>query len=435
MFWVIIGVTALIGLYMAWTIGANDVANSMGPVVGSGAVSIRQALIIAGLCEFAGAVLVGSDVTNTIRKGIVDPMALAAHPEVLCLGMACALLSAAVWLHAATWWGMPVSTSHSIVGAVAGFGVVAAGWQAVYWGRLGQIVLSWFISPICGLLLGYLLFKVILRMVLRRADPIASAVRVTPAIGFVVAVIVSLATIYKGLQNVRAQGRLPITGVDACLLAVGIGIVAAVATRLFVRRRVRGCEGLSLTAQLCRVEGVFVPLAVISACSVAFAHGANDVANAVGPLAAVADIVRSGSVKMSVGVPLWVLVLGGVGIVTGLATFGYRVMRTIGGAITEITPSRAVAVNIAASTTVLVCTRLSLPVSTSHTIVGAVVGVGLARGIGAVNKKTAQSIFTSWLLTVPAAALVCIVLFLFGRLIGVDTFLRSVIAASAVAGQ
>ena len=430
MAWVAIALITVVGFYMAWTIGANDVANSMGPVVGSRAITLRQAVIVAGICEFAGAVLVGSDVTNTIRKGIVDPTALAATPEVLCLGMACALLSAALWLHLATWFGMPVSTSHSIVGAVAGFGVVAAGFGSVYWGKLGQIVLSWFISPVAGLVLGFLIFKFIIRTVLGKPDPMAAAVRMSPAIVFLVAVIVTLATIYKGLKNLIARGQVYVTGSGALVIAAAIGVAAAVVYWAFARRRLRGCEGLSLPEQLARVEGLFVPLALISSCSVAFAHGANDVANAVGPLAAVLDIVRTGSVKMSVNVPLWVLVLGGVGIVVGLGTFGRRVMQTIGGAITEITPSRAVAANIAAAATVLVCTRLTLPVSTSHTIVGAVLGVGFARGIGAVNTRIARDIFGSWLLTVPAAAGVAVLLFLLGRLVGADQFLRHIIHAA-----
>jgi len=422
----VIAVTAAVGLYMAWTIGANDVANSMGPVVGSGSISLRQAVIVAGICEFAGAVLVGSDVTNTIRKGIVDPMALASEPEVLCLGMASALLSAALWLHLATWFGMPVSTSHSIVGAVAGFGVAVAGFGSVYWGKMGQIVLSWFISPVVGLVLGFVIFKLIIRTVLGQREPMAAAARMSPFIVFGVAGIVTLATIYKGLKNLH----LDLSGGRALLLAAAVGAIAAVCYRLFVRRRMRGGEGLPLPEQLRRVEGVFVPLALISSCSVAFAHGANDVANAVGPLAAVVEIVRTGTVKMSVSVPIWVLLLGGTGIVVGLGTFGYRVMRTIGGAITEITPSRAVAANIAAAATVLACTRLTLPVSTSHTIVGAVLGVGLARGIAAVNKRVARDIFGSWLLTVPAAAGVAVLLFLLGRLLGADDLIRQAIDAA-----
>jgi len=427
MAWVLMVITASVGFYMAWTIGANDVANSMGPVVGSKAITVRQALIVAGLCEFAGAVLVGSDVTNTIRKGIVDPAALAPVPEVLCLGMGSALLSAALWLHLATWLGMPVSTSHSIVGAVAGFGVVAAGWGSVYWAKMGQIVLSWFISPVVGLILGFLIFKFIIHTVLGRSDPMAAAVRMTPVIVFAVVAVVSLATIYKGLGNLMAQGRMHMTGGRALLLAATLGTLAALVCRVVVRQRFTGRDRLPLPEQLRRVESLFTPLALITSCSVAFAHGANDVANAVGPLAAVVDILQTGTVKMSVQVPLWILALGGVGIVVGLATFGYRVMRTIGSAITEITPSRAVAANIAAATTVLVFTRLTLPVSTSHTIVGAVLGVGFARGLGAVNKHVTRNIFGSWLLTVPAAGGVAVVLFLLGRLLGVDAVIGRII--------
>ena len=427
MAWVILVSAAAVGFYMAWTIGANDVANSMGPVVGSGSVTVRQALIVAGLCELAGAVLVGSHVTDTIRKGIVNPTTFAGSPEVLCLGMGCALLASALWLHLATWFGMPVSTSHSIVGAVAGIGVVAAGWASVDWGVMGRIVASWFISPVAGLVLGFVLFRLITRFVLGTSHPMAAAVRATPAIVFGVVVIVTLATIFKGLRNLK----LHVSEGGALLLAAAVGAAGALVAAVLMRRRARAADGLPLAEQLLRVERVFVPLAVVSACSVAFAHGANDVANAVGPLAAVADIVRTGGVKACVGVPLWVLVLGGVGIVVGLGTFGRRVMRTVGGAITEITPSRAVAVNIAAAATVLVCSRRGLPVSTSHTIVGAVLGVGFARGIAAVNKRIARDIFVSWILTVPAAAAVAVTLFLLGRAVGADALIGQAIQSAA----
>jgi PiT family inorganic phosphate transporter len=319
-----------------------------------------------------------------------------------------------------------VSTTHSIVGAVAGFGVVAAGCRFVYWGRLAEIVSSWFISPVVGLALGYLVFKLILRSVLSRARPVAAAIRATPVIVFAVFVIVALATIYDGLKNLIARGRMFMTGPRAILISVAVGLVAAIVSRFLVRRLVKESSELPLPEQLRRAERVFVPLAILAACTVSFAHGANDVANAVGPLAAVADVMRTGAVKMSVQVPFWILALGGVGIVLGLATYGYQVMRTIGVEITEITPSRAVAAGIATSTTVLACTRLGLPVSTSHTVVGAVLGVGLARGLAAVNRRVTRNIFGSWLATVPAAAGMTIVLFLLGRLVGLDVLLRRV---------
>jgi PiT family inorganic phosphate transporter len=255
---------------------------------------------------------------------------------------------------------------------------------------------------------------------------VAAAIRATPVIVFAVFVIVALATIYDGLKNLIARGRMFMTGPRAILISVAVGLVAAIVSRFLVRRLVKESSELPLPEQLRRAERVFVPLAILAACTVSFAHGANDVANAVGPLAAVADVMRTGAVKMSVQVPFWILALGGVGIVLGLATYGYQVMRTIGVEITEITPSRAVAAGIATSTTVLACTRLGLPVSTSHTVVGAVLGVGLARGLAAVNRRVTRNIFGSWLATVPAAAGMTIVLFLLGRLVGLDVLLRRV---------
>ncbi|HUT36427.1 MAG TPA: inorganic phosphate transporter [Planctomycetota bacterium] len=430
--WLVAGSVVLLCLYMAWTIGANDVANSMGAAVGSGCITIRQALVIAAIFEFAGAVLVGSDVTDTIRKGIVEPSALAKSPEVLCLGMACALLASALWLHVATWMGMPVSTTHSIVGAVAGFGVVAAGIQAVHWGKIVSIVASWFISPIAGLVLGYIIFKFILRSVLTRAQPVVAASNVAPIIVFLTTLVLAMATLYDGMKNLlKPGGALAAwaTGSRAIAAAVVVSLVCAGATWLLLRRRAQAQAGLPLADQLRRVERLFIPLAVMAACSVSFAHGANDVANAVGPLAAVVDLLKHGVVRKEVPVPLWILGLGGVGIVLGLATYGYTVMRTIGKEITEITPSRAVAAGIATAATVLTCTRMGLPVSTSHCVVGAVLGVGLARGLGAVNRRVVRNICGSWLATVPAAAGMAMLLFVLGHYFGVDVFLKQLMPA------
>jgi len=433
MLWLVMGGVVALCLYTAWTIGANDVANSMGAPVGSGAITVRQAILIAALCEFAGAVLVGSDVTDTIRKGIVSPDALGRSPEVFCLGMASALLASAVWLHVATWLGMPVSTTHSIVGAVAGFGVVAAGIHSVNWARMVEIVLSWFISPVAGLALGYIIFRFILRTVLTKAQPVAAATRVAPIIVFLTTLTVALATIYDGMKNLLKPGSVFAewaTGGRAILLAAAASLVAAVVARRLLRHRAQVEAGLPLSEQLRRVERVFVPLAVMAACSVSFAHGANDVANAVGPLAAIADILKTGTVKLRVEVPFWILALGGLGIVLGLATYGYTVMRTIGKGITEITPSRAVATGIATAATVLTCTRLGLPVSTSHCVVGAVLGVGLARGLGAVNQRVIRNIMGSWLATVPAAAGMTMLLFVLGHHFGVDSLLKQLMPSA-----
>jgi len=435
----ILAVIALLGLYMAWNIGANDVANSMADAVGSGALSVKQAVIAAGICEFAGAVLVGSHVTETIRKGIVDPAALSSMSgmlegeaaALLVIGMAAALLSAAIWLHIATWTGMPVSTTHSIVGAVAGFGIVAAGIGSVNWGKMGQIVASWFISPFAGGLMAFIIFKIISRLILGHEKPVKAAIKITPYIVFFLAMVVTLATIYKGLKHVL-KGIDWLTDTHTLLIAFVISVISTVISRLHVAKKLAGKEMLPLAKQLELVEEVYVPLVIISSCAVAFAHGANDVANSVGPLAAVANILKTGTVEMKVPVPLWILMLGGSGIVLGLATYGYRVMATVGTKITEITPTRGVAADIAATATVLICTRMKLPVSTTHTLVGAIMGIGLARGLAGIDSRIAKKIFKSWLITVPAAAIVCIILFLLGRAFMLD-FVRELVLAARVA--
>jgi PiT family inorganic phosphate transporter len=435
---IILAIMALLGLYMAWNIGANDVANSMADAVGSGALSVKKAVIAAGICEFAGAVLVGSHVTDTIRKGIVDPSALASMPgmmegepaALLVIGMSAALLSAAIWLNFATWTGMPVSTTHSIVGAVAGFGIVAAGIGSVNWVKMGQIVASWFISPFAGGLMAFVIFKIISKLILGQEQPAKAAIKVTPYIVFFLAMVVTLATIYKGFKHVL-KGIDWLTDTHTLLIAVGISVLSTIISRIHVKKKLSDKESLPLAQQLELVEQVYVPLVIISSCAVAFAHGANDVANSVGPLAAVANILKTGTVEMKVPVPLWILGLGGAGIVLGLATYGYRVMATVGTKITEITPTRGVAADIAATATVLICTRMKLPVSTTHTLVGAIMGIGLARGLAGIDSRIAKKIFRSWLITVPAAAVVCIILFLLGRTFLFDFVVQLVLAARA----
>ena len=429
--YVVIAVVVVVGLYKAWTMGANDFANSMGGAVGSKSITIRQALILGALCEFAGAVLVGSNVADTIRKGIVEPSLFASRPEVLAVGMGCALLASSVWMHLATWWGMPVSSTHAIVGAVAGFGIVAAGFSAVHWGEMGQIALSWLVSPVSGFVISFTIFKLIARFILGRQNPVPAAVRGAPVVAFTVVLIVALATIYDGLKHLTERGAQYLTGVNAIIISVGIALVSAIVSRFLVARYLKEGESLPLPEQLRKVEMVFAPLVVLSACSVAFAHGANDVANAIGPLAAVVDIVQTGTVQMKVFVPFWALALGGVGIVLGLVTFGYRVLLTIGTKITQLTPSRGVAANIATAATVLVCTRMGLPMSTSHTIVGAVLGVGFARGLGAINEEVTKDILYSWLVTVPFSGVLAMALFVICRFAGLDVMLKGVLQAGS----
>lgn len=417
---IIIGATLLLGLYLAWTIGANDFANSMGDAVGSGAITIRNAVIVGAICELAGSILVGASVTDTVRKGIVDPAHFANAPQLLAMGMICALLAAALWVHLASWWGMPVSTTHSIVGAVAGVGIVAVGWSAVEWGKMTSIVASWIISPLAGGAMAFVLFSLIRWLIIGRDHPVRAARRYVPMLTFLTFFIVAFSTLYKGLDHLLKKHNLTISDGQAILYSILIAGTAAMISRFFVHRRLANRELGDIPTQLHEVERLFMPLVVISSCSVAFAHGANDVANAIGPVAAVMDIIRSGTISMSVVVPSWVLILGGIGIVIGLATYGYRVLITIGTKITQLTPSRGTAADLATVTTVLVCSRLKLPVSTTHTIVGAIVGVGLARGLEAVNRDVTSDIVKSWLVTVPISAILTMGLFVAGRWLGLD---------------
>lgn len=410
---ILVLISILFGFYMAWGIGANDVANSMADAVGSRALTIFWAVVLAGLCEFLGSVLVGSHVTNTIRKGIVDPNAFTNNPQLLALGLTCSLLAAAVWLQVASSLGLPVSTTHSIIGAVVGFGLIAAGADDINWGKMGQIVASWFLSPLVGGLIAYFIFRLVSKHILSREKPLESARLGVPICVFFTVLIIILATIFKGLKNIN----LDLGGQDALSIAViGGAIVGCLSFFPTSRLCSKGSE-LPYPDQLARVERIFGPLVVLTSCSVAFAHGANDVANAVGPLSAVFEIARTGSTPGKVEVQLWVLSLGGAGIVVGLATFGYRVMRRVGMEITEITPSRGVSADIATAVTVLACSRLALPISTTHTLVGAIIGVGLARGITGINARLVRQIFLSWLVTVPIAAVLSCVLFITGRLI------------------
>jgi len=427
----LIAIAVALGLYMAWGIGANDVANSMGDAVGAGAISFKWALVAAAICEFAGASLVGAHVTDTIRKEIVSPDIFAATPEVLVLGMACSLLAAAVWLHVATWLGMPVSTTHSIVGAVVGFGVVAAGWGAVRWSQMVQIVASWVLSPLAGAAVAFVVATVIDRLILHSKAPARDAERVAPFVVFAAVFVVALSTLHGGLQHTVIGRAGWLTGSVALWTSLGLGGAGAAVTAAFARRFLRGGHATPVPEQLARIQQLFAPVLVMTSCSVAFAHGANDVANAVGPLAAVYDIASSGTVKMRVLVPGWVLATGGCGIVLGLFTYGRHVMETVGKKITPIIPSRGVAADIAVTATVLACTRLKLPVSTTHTLVGAIIGIGLARGAAVIDLKVTRNIFASWFVTVPAAAALAAVLFLLGRVFVLESIAEVIGFASA----
>jgi PiT family inorganic phosphate transporter len=389
------------GFYMAWNIGANDVANAMGTSVGSKALTLKQAVLVAGIFELAGAVLVGAHVTETVRKGIVSPAAFGGGGDAYVYGMLAALLAAGIWLHISTKLGLPVSTTHAIVGAVAGFGVVAGGWGVVNWGKMLQIVVSWFTSPILGGILGYLLFLLVGRVIIDSHSPVRRARRLAPFFVFFTVTVVALSVLYKGLKNLS----LDLSMAGAISLSAGIGLVLAVAASFPIRRYLAGKEAHELGDQYLFVERIFRYLQIMTAASVAFAHGSNDVANAVGPLAGIINALREGSVAAKAPVPFWVLMLGGGGIVVGLATWGYKVIYTIGSRITELTPTRGFSAELAAACTIIIGSRLGMPISTTHVLVGSVVGVGMARGMAALNLRMLRDIVSSWIFTVPFTAL------------------------------
>jgi PiT family inorganic phosphate transporter len=407
---IILIVAIAVAAYMAWNIGANDVANAMADAVGSKACTIFWAIVLAAICNFAGAVLVGGHVTDTVRSGIIETQTFADDPMILAYGMLCALLAASLWLNLASFLGMPVSTTHSIVGAIVGFGLIQAGFGDIHWDKLGQIVASWFISPLVGGILSFTIFKIISRNVLSVEHPAQAARKGVPICVFVTFMILILSVIYKGLKNLH----LNLSFTQAIIISIIGGLAAALFTAYMAKRKKYHDTVLPFEQQLAQVEKRFAVLVIITSCSVAFAQGANDVANAIGPLAAVAEIAKNGTVPGKVPVDIRFLVLGGAGIAIGLSTFGYRVMRVVGEKVTEITPSRGVAADLAGMTTVLVCSRLGLPISTTHTLVGAIIGVGLARGITAVDRQVVRSIFISWLATVPIAAGLTVAIFLIG---------------------
>ena len=384
---------------MTGGIGANDGANAMGPAVGSGAITMTGALVIAGVFELAGAIIAGGEVTSTVRSNIVSVDAFVDQPGQLALGMLAALLSAGIWLLIASAWGWPISTTHSIVGSIIGFALVAAGASAVNWGKVTEIAASWVISPLIGGAIAFALQLSIRHLILKTSQPVAAARRWGPLYVFLVGFIVSLITLFKGLRHLHLD--LSIGGSFAWALA--IGMATAVAGWVLIRR-VRVADTDDHEVNVSHVERIFTPMMIFTACAMAFAHGSNDVANGVGPLAAVVAIVRSGGeVASTSGLPIWILGLGGVGIVVGLWTYGRRVMRTIGENITPLTPNRGFCVTLAASATVVLASRTGLPVSTTHIAVGAVVGVGFARAIDQVNLRLFLGIIASWLLTLPLA--------------------------------
>ena len=399
-----LGLAAAFGLFMAWGIGANDVANAM--ATSAKALTLKQAILVAAIFEFCGAFLAGGQVTATIRKGIIDASQMVDRPEYLIYGMLASLLAAGTWLLLASRKGWPVSTTHSIVGAIVGFAAVGIGMETVHWNKVGQIAASWVVSPLLSGVIAYLIFMSVQKLILNTDNPFQNARKYVPIYIFLVGFIMALVTLLKGLKHVGIDfdgGQTYLVATIVGFVTMGIGILGI--------RRVSVEPGENEEFRFQSVEKIFGVLMVFTACGMAFAHGSNDVANAVGPVAAIVSIVSTGAISQTSALPSWVLLLGAVGIVIGLATFGWRVIKTVGKEITELTPSRGFAAELAAATTVVLASGTGIPISTTHTLVGAVLGVGLARGIRALNLRVVVKIMMSWVVTLPAGGILAVLFF------------------------
>ncbi|UCH71978.1 MAG: inorganic phosphate transporter [Thermoplasmatales archaeon] len=397
----IIGGAGAIAFYMAWSIGGNDVANSMATAVGAKAITFKQAVLIAGILNLLGAVLLGSHVTDTVRKGIIDVSGIDSH--ILLLGFISSLIAAAIWVTLSTWKEMPISTTHSIIGALMGFGLIVGGTSSVIWEKVTYVIASWVLSPVVGCIIAFIIFKLIVKTIFSKDEPVKSAKLVGPIIiGFTAFLIISSLFLKTPLS--KRYSLTDIQGLQiAAIFAVFIGILGILLLRRIQARKEDDYH---------TVENIFRKLQIITSCYVAFAHGANDVANVIGPVAAIVPLAKGEELSSTVNVPILLLVLGGVGIAIGCLTWGRRVMKTVGSRITNLTNTRGFSVDFGAATTVLVASKLGMPVSTSHTVVGAVIGVGLARGLEAVNLNVIKKIIISWLLTLPIAAGTSITIFL-----------------------
>lgn len=385
----------IVGFIVAVSIGANDVANSMATAVGARAINIKQAVIIAAILEFAGAAIFGAHVTETIRKGIVDPAKIN-DPNAFMLGAFSALIATAIWIFIATYFGLPVSTTHSIVGAMAGFGIAVAGWSVVDWLKILIITISWILSPVAGLLVSFVVFKLISFLILHSDKPFKNAKKYGPWFIGAAFMIIALSFVVKVLKGSIMTGLI-------------IAVLVFIVSSLFIYSRLK--KRRVLGDEYNEVEKIFKNMQVVTSCYVALAHGANDVANAIGPVAAIYAVYKGMSLSSKVPVPRLILVIGGLGIAVGVALWGSRVMKTVGEGITALTNTRGFSIDFSTATIVLVASVLGLPVSTTHTVVGAVIGVGLARGIEAINLSVLKNIFFSWFLTVPTAAVLSMVLF------------------------
>lgn len=403
---ILIFLTIIAGFIMAWGVGANDVGNAMGTSVGAKVLTIKQAIIVAAIFEAAGAIFASGHVTETIRGKIIDAHLLSAAPELLVYGMLASLLAAGIWLIIATFLSWPVSATHSIVGAIIGFAAVGIGVNAVAWHVVINIVLSWVVTPLIAGVIAYLLFVSVHKLILDIDQPLRNAKRYVPAYIFLVAFIISGVTLIKGLEYLNPSRSFAyniITATGLSLVATLVGVI------LMQRIKINPDDHRKLVSA--KIEKIFGILTIFTACALAFAHGSNDIANAIGPLAAVISILKYQDPMAISVVPFWIPLFGAAGMLTGLIMFGYKIISTIGSNITQLTPSRAFAAQLATAGTVVIASGLGLPISTTQTLVGAVLGVGFARGIGALNLNVVGNIFVSWVITLPIGAGTSIVLF------------------------
>lgn len=402
-----LSMAVIFGLFMAWGVGANDVANAMGTSVGSKALTIKQAIFIAIIFEAAGALLAGGQVATTISKDIIDVATFTKTPNILIYGMLASLLASGTWLLIASHFGWPVSTTHSIVGAIIGFGTVILGPEHVNWSVCTNIFLSWILTPVIGAVIAYLLFISVQHFIFNSKTPFAAAKRVVPYYIFLVALVITSVTLLQGIEALGIDFKIG----NSILLSITISLVSTLVGYLILRRMKEDPNHVD-EMRFAKTEKIFAILMVFTACAMAFAHGSNDVANAVGPLAAVVSIVKhKGAIIIDSHIPFWIMGLGAFGIVLGIVMYGHRVMATIGTNITQLTPSRGFAAQLATASTVIIASGLGLPVSTTHTLVGGVLGVGFARGMGALNIGVIRNILMSWIVTVPAGAILTILFY------------------------
>lgn len=391
--------------FMTWGVGANDLANVMSTTMGSKAVTVKQALIIAILFEFAGAFLGGSGVTETMRDGIIDTSRLINEPHILIQGMLGVLMACTIWMNLASYLGVPVSITNALVGSMVGFGSMVLGQDAIHWNEVSHIAIGWITSPLISGITAYILFMTIQQSIFTRSNPLEKAKFYIPIYLFLVGAILSFITVFKGLNHFNIQLTFKHNLLIMLLSSISITVIG-----LFIIRQIPEAYHIKRRERFLQVERYFAVLMAMTACAMVFAHGANDVSLTVGPLTIVHSLImQSGKSLELVTYPSWIILLGCFGVVIGFLVYGRKVIETVGSSITALTPSRAFAATLSAATTVVFATSIGIPVSATQTLVGAVLGVGLARGIGALNLLVIRNIFTSWILTLPAASILTVI--------------------------